>query len=117
MFLDKDIEQPAAFFVPMSPEMRFLYDVIAFLYKLYEEMEDWEKDEVDALKLMVRREYMILMMTSLYCECILGGRAIFMDHAAMQKLERICGHVYFKFKHTAVLVLRFMKDIRLRDKS
>lgn len=66
MFLDKEIEQAAALPVTMPPGMRFFHDIIACLNKRYEVIENWKRDEVDALKLIVRREYMILMIVSWY---------------------------------------------------
>lgn len=89
MFLDIDIEQSTPIPVCMPPVMRFCNDVIGRLQKRYEDMDDWEKYEVDALKLIMRTEYMLLMIASWYCECIIGEQAvIIMDHATIHKLER-----------------------------
>lgn len=95
----------------------FIHGIIACSINVSDDMDPWDKDDVNDLRLVVRREYMI-------CSSFPG---ILIIHSAVKNycsrilqivlLERSCGHLQLFFNHKIPEIFNFMRDGPLKDRS
>lgn len=117
MYLDRDIIQSSVMPVPMPLRMKNFHQIIAYWDKVYEDMDIFEKYEVDAMKLTIRKELLLLFFFFWYSEYVLGSLGFIMEYAKIKRLKLSCSYVNIGFEHTILEIIRVMKELVTRDPS